>query len=112
MAKFFGKIGYSNTVDDPTRPGISIEEIIEKTHSGDIRKNFNKWVEGDDLNPDITISNKVSIVANSFSIDNLHKMRYIILKTGIWEITSAEIIRPRIILNIGGVYNGLLPEPT
>lgn len=112
MAKFSGKIGYSNTIEDINRPGIWTEEIIEKYHRGDIIKEFNRWKSGESLNVSINISNKVSIVADSFSLNNLHKMRYIHIKGGLWKITGAEVERPRLILNIGGVYNGPIPSST
>jgi hypothetical protein len=112
MAKFSGKIGYSNTVENETKPGIWTEEIIEKYHRGDITKQFNRWQSGKTINTNINISNKVSIVADSFSLNNLHKMRYIHMSGGLWKITGVDIERPRLILSIGGVYNGPLPSST
>ena len=103
MAKFYGKIGYSHTVE--TTPGVWTEDIIEKDHYGDIIKNVRKWESTENVNKNLVLNNRVSIVTDSFSINNTQNMKYIILLGSKWEIKSVEIDNPRLILSIGGVYN-------
>ena len=63
-----------------------------------------------DVNDDISIANEVSIVADPYATDHVFAMKYIkfIMPNigGAWKIESAEIAYPRIILTLGGVYNG------
>ena len=40
MAKFYGKIGYSET--NETSPGVWTETIIERNYYGDLLRNFKK----------------------------------------------------------------------
>lgn len=106
MAKFYGVIGYSKTVEEPEGSGIWKDSIIEKYYRGDILKNTRKWQSTDKVNDNITISNTISIVADSFAITNFQLMKYAKYMGACWKIESVEIERPRITLYLGGEYNG------
>lgn len=102
MAKFCGKIGYIMTVE--TDPGIWEEQSIEKQYYGDLQKNYSKY-QNTDVNGDITISNIISIVADPFACENFQHMRYVIFMGSKWKITGVDVQYPRIIINLGGLYN-------
>lgn len=103
MAKWFGKIGYVETVE--TAPGVWTEDVIEKDYYGDIvRANFRN-VSGDKINDDVNISNQISIIADPFANTNMHRMKYLTINGSKWKITSIDIQYPRLILEIGGIYN-------
>lgn len=104
MAKFYGIIGYSETME--TAPGVWEEVITERNYSGDIVKHSKRWQAGDNLNDDLTINNEISVVADPFAYQNFHTMRYIKWMGASWKITKIDVQRPRLILSIGGVYNG------
>lgn len=104
MAKFYGIIGYAETKE--TSPGVWGEEITERNYAGDIIRNTKRWQPGDKLNDDLVINNLFSIVADPFAYQNFHTMRYIKWMGASWKITSVEVQRPRLLLTIGGVYNG------
>ena len=104
MAKFCGVIGYVITKE--TEPGIYVEEIVENQYYGNVIKNTRRLQEGAKVNDDITISNQVSIIADPFANNNFHAMRYIVFMGAKWKITSVEVQYPRLILSIGGLYNG------
>ena len=38
-------------------------------------------------------------------------MRYVHWMGALWEVNSVEVLNPRLILTIGGVYNGPTPDP-
>lgn len=111
MAKFYGMIGYAQTVE---REGSIWEEtVIEKPCYGDTyRHSFRYNPSSEKENDDITLNNEISIVANDFAYQNTHLMRYVTLNGVKWKITSATLGYPRITLNIGGVYNGPEPDET
>ena len=104
MAKFYGEIGYAETVE--TTPGVWIEFITERNYSGDVIRNTRRWQTGENLNDDLIINNLFSIVADPFAYQNFHAMRYIKWMGASWKITNVEVQRPRLILTIGGAYHG------
>ena len=104
MGKFYGQVGYAETTE--TAPGVWTPGITERNYSGDIIRNTGKWQKGENLNDDITISNVISIVADPFAYQNFHLMRYIKWMGTSWKITNIDVQRPRLILTIGGIYNG------
>lgn len=104
MAKFYGKIGYANTVE--TKPGVYEEQIVERSYYGDLIRNTRRLQSADQVNDDINISNEISIVADPYATNNFHTMRYAVFMGTKWEISNVEVSYPRLILTLGGVYNG------
>ena len=105
MAKYFGKIGYIVTKE--TSPGIWKPEVVEHTYSGDVLRNSSNWSESSDgTNDNLNLNSQISIVADPFAYQNFHSMKYIHYLGAKWKITSVEPKYPRLILTIGGVYNG------
>lgn len=104
MAKFYGTIGYVNTVE--TEPGMWEEQTTERQYSGELVKNTRRLESSGGVNDNINISNEVSIVADPYAYENFHAMRYIKFMGAKWKINNIEVRYPRLILTIGGVYNG------
>ncbi len=104
MAKFYGKIGYEQTKQ--TSDDIWEECIVEYEYYGDVLKNRRRLESGSKINSDINISNQISIVADPFANNNFHSMRYVEWMGSKWRITDVEVQYPRLILTIGGLYNG------
>lgn len=104
MAKFYGKIGYAETVE--TAPGVWQEQITERDYFGDLNRNTRTTQASNQLNDNINISNEISILADPFANQNFHLMRYVEYMGAKWKITNVEVQYPRLILTVGGVYNG------
>lgn len=104
MAKFYGTIGYVKTVE--TEPGMWEEQKTERQYSGELVKNTRRLESSGGVNDNINISNEVSIVADPYAYENFHAMRYIKFMGAKWKISNIEVRYPRLILTIGGVYNG------
>ena len=104
MAKFYGKIGYANTVE--TKPGVYEEQIVERSYYGDLIHNTSRLQSADQVNDIINISNEISIVADPYATNNFHTMRYAVFMGTKWKISNVEVSYPRLILTLGGVYNG------
>lgn len=104
MAKFSGNVGYC--IVKQTSPGIYEEEITEKKYYGDIFKNTRGLQQSNQVNDNITISNEISIISDSFAIRNFGYIRYVTLKGIKWKVTNVSIQYPRLVLTVGGVYNG------
>ena len=104
MAKFCGKIGYIDTVE--VEPGIWEEQIIERSYYGDLTRNTSRFQASGGVNDDININNIISIVADPYANENFQHMRYVEFMGAKWKISNVEIQYPRILLTIGGLYNG------
>ena len=105
MAKFYGPIGYVTDTKE-IRPGVFEEVITERNYYGDVVRNNRRLQTADKVNDDIDISNEISILADAFAYSNFHNMRYIRFMGAKWKISSVDVQRPRLVLSIGGLYNG------
>lgn len=109
MAKFYGMVGYVH--QEETKPGVWKDIPVEKSYFGDVTRNTQKWQgSANNLNDNFTISNIISIVGDQYSYENIGFIRYIEWMGSFWEVSGVEIQRPRLVLTIGGVYNGPRPE--
>lgn len=104
MAKFYGVIGYA--VINESAPGVYRNKIIEREYSGDIIRNTRRLQPSDQLNDNINISNEISIIADPYANENFHSMLYVKFMGTKWKITNVEVLYPRLVLTVGGVYNG------
>ena len=105
MAKWAGTIGYSSGYTE-TEPGIMSETIIERHYRGDITKNYKRTSTADKINDDITLSNIISIVADPYTMNNFHSIRYVTFMKSKWKVTDVEVAYPRLNLTLGGIWNG------
>lgn len=105
MAKWYGKVGYSETGE--TSPGVWDNTDTERNYYGEIIQNTSRWSpNSDSTNDNLLINNKISIVADPFAYQNFHKIKYCEFMGAKWEVTNVEPKYPRLILTLGGVYNG------
>lgn len=104
MGKFYGMIGYGITKE--TVPGVWVDTVIEKEAYGDILKNSRQMDSSDKVNSDISINNRISIVADPYIQENFQFIKYVKFLGISWRVSSVEVEYPRLILTLGGVYNG------
>lgn len=102
MAKFYGKIGYAQTVK--TAPGVWQEQIVEREYFGDVVRNVRR-IEGQDVNEDLNVSNQISVVSDPYANENFHAIRYVVFMGTKWKVTTVDVQYPRLLLTMGGVYN-------
>lgn len=105
MAKFYGAVGFADTVEE-TIPGVWEEKITERNYYGDLVRNVRRLNNSGGVNDDIDVANQISIVADPFAYSNFHSMRYVEFMGARWKISSIDVQHPRLILTIGGLYNG------
>lgn len=105
MAKFYGPIGYGVTKE--TRPGVWTDTIVERPYRGDVLQNYRKISQGESINDNIDVSNRLSIISDPFAMQHFHQIKYVKWMGAYWKVTTIDASqRPRLILTIGGVYNG------
>lgn len=109
MAKYYGKIGFA--IQEEIEPSIWKERIIEKSYVGDLMRETGSYQSSSDkVIDDITISNEISIVSDEFANCNIGLMRYVTYRGTRWNVQKVENRYPRLIISVGGVYNGPTPQ--
>ena len=104
MGKWFGKIGYAVTAE--TEPGLWEDTIVEREYYGDMISDRRKRQTSGEVNDNINLANVINIIADPFAYENCSRMVYADIMGAKWKITDIEVQYPRLILTIGGVYNG------
>lgn len=103
MAKFYGNIGFAETIE--SEPGIWSQTIISRPYYGDLVRNFRKLENSGGVNDDINISNEISIIADPYANQNFHLIKYVEFMGTKWKVSNVEVQYPRLILTVGGLYN-------
>ena len=107
--KFCGFVGYSlGTVEETgDREGNYVEQVEERKYYGDVTRNTRRWSDNSEsVNDDLLLNDSFSIVADGFAYEHCAQMKYVRWMGACWKITNVEIQRPRLLLTVGGVYNG------
>ena len=104
MTKFSGMVGY--VTQGETVPGVwsSIENPVlmrgDVIRAGLSRQNDNK------VNNDVALNHRVSVLGDAYAFQQYFNIKWVELDGMKWEVTSVELQRPRIILSLGGMWNG------
>lgn len=107
MAKFYGKVGYGSSVENA--PGVWIDTIVERNYYGDVVRNSRNIRDGKNLNKDLSVNNSISIVADAYANEHFFAIRYVEWAGTLWTVSSVEVQAPRLLLQLGEVYNGPTP---
>jgi hypothetical protein len=109
MARFSGVIGYGETVESPPASGKYVMQITEYPYSGDVLRNTRGLEEGVGVNKNITVGNRISVVADEYANKHFFAIKYVMWQGVRWTVTNVEVQHPRLILSMGEVYNGPTP---
>jgi hypothetical protein len=109
MARFHGEVGYGESVEDPPESGVWVDQITEIAYSGDVIRNTRQLQNTEKINEDIVVSNSISIVADEYAIDHFMNIKYVRWAGVLWTVSTVEARFPRLILDLGSVYNGPTP---
>lgn len=104
MAKYYGEIGYIDQVE--TARGVISEVVTKRKYSGDVIRNTRRWDGGQSVNDNLNINNQISIIADSYAFQHFFAIRYAEWMGARWKVTNVEVQDHRLLLTIGGVYNG------
>jgi hypothetical protein len=107
MARYHGKVGYAETVEES--PGVYVENITERSYFGEVIRNSRRLIAGDLVNPTVSFSNSISIVADAYLREQFSAIRYVEWMGILWSVVDVEVQSPRLILSIGEVYRGPTP---
>lgn len=106
MARFFGEVGYGDSVETSPESGVWEDRITEYEYYGDVIRNTRRLESGESVNDDIRVNNSISILADEWAIKHFFKIKYVRWEGVLWTVTDVEVREPRLILSLGSVYNG------
>lgn len=106
--KFFGVVGFVESKE--VSPSVYDDSVVERKYYGDVIRNSKKWEASEHLNDNININNSISIIGDPFVYEHFFAIKYVEWMGTFWEVKTVEIQRPRLVLTIGGVYNGPISE--
>jgi len=104
-------VGYGE--DKETRPnsGVAVLVITERKLRGEVIRNTKQNADGVYLNNDLTVSNSISVVADAYATEHFFAIRYVLMNGVRWTVIDVDASQPpRLVLRLGGVYNGPTPE--
>lgn len=105
--KFYGKLGFNTgSVETPPSSGVWVMQIVERPYYGDILQNSRQTDEKTTVNPNLTVSNRISILADAYANETFFAIRYVEWMGSLWQVQNVLVQAPRLILTLGGVYNG------
>lgn len=106
MARFYGIVGFCMTKE--TAPGVyEVDVVEERKYCGNIVRQYTRFQPSQEggSNDDISISDDISIVCDTYALDNMMNIRYVIYRGVKWKVRNVRPEHPRLILTLGGVYN-------
>lgn len=101
--RYYGKIGYFDTVE--TKPGLFENKMIYKTYKGDVLRNYKRNRDDSKVNSDVSVNNSISIVADPYAREHFFNIKCVEWQGALWTVSSVEVQYPRLILELGGLYN-------
>lgn len=104
MSKWYGTVGYITT--EETEPGVWKEVVTETKLFGDVLDYTSRWSSSNKVNDDTEVTARISVIADPFAYQNFSKLKFVEFMDAMWEVKSASPQYPRLIISLGGVYNG------
>jgi hypothetical protein len=108
MSKWFGKIGFTLPTQE-VEPGVWDSHVEEREYYGDMTSNRWKRQSSGEINDNLSLANVLSILADPFALENHSYIAYVEILGSKWKVSDVELQYPRMILSIGGVWNGNSP---
>lgn len=103
--KYFGKIGFAETVQTELDCWDTV--IKEYEYAGDINRVSTSWQTAEhQLNDNLSVSMEISFIGDVHALENYANIRYATWRGTKWRVTNVSESHPRITLTLGGVYNG------
>ena len=104
MTRFYGPVGFA--IQTEGLHSTWEEHCTERNYYGDIRRNSRRYESSDKMLDDLNINNEISILADAYANENFHAIRYVVFMGSKWKVTNVTVEAPRLLLTLGGLYNG------
>ena len=105
MAKIVAKVSYC--LPKENEPGVWDDVIKTVDYPVDVTRLNSRWsANTDSTNDNISLNSQISFVADAFANQYFCNIKHVNVYGAEWKVTNVEVQHPRIILTLGGVYNG------
>ena len=102
--RYRGKLGFRT--QQRTTPGVWEDQVIEKVYRGNVTRTYRATDDRDRISAEFSANHTLSVVADDYALANLGSVVYAEWQGTKWVINSVEVNRPRLLLRLGGRYNG------
>lgn len=111
MSRYYGSVGYAICSENPANSGVWKNTIVERNYYGDIIKNsIRSNIASNSINNTLSSNDTISVIADAYALDNYMNIKYAEVNGVRWNVTSIDIQRPRLLLYLGSIYNGEIPQ--
>lgn len=100
--KWYGSIAFKEDVEEER--GVFISKVTPYPYYGDILEVSWKEIQGEKINADLNISNKLSVIADQQLQSNFHKIAYVTFGGAKWTVSDVKVSFPRLVLTLGSLY--------
>jgi hypothetical protein len=102
--KFHGAVGFVEVSEK--RPGVKTLVPTEHMYAGETLKRSLRFQNGDSVNEDVVPQQQISILCDPYAREHVASIRYVKWMGTAWKVTDISMQYPRLILTLGGAYNG------
>ena len=100
--KWYGTIAFKEEVEE--EPGVWVPKLSKRQYYGDILELSWREQQADKINSDLSVSNKLSVVADQNLQKNFHKIAYVTFGGAKWTVNNVAVSFPRLTLSLGSLY--------
>lgn len=109
MARFAGLVGY--VTQEESVPGVWSTVDKPVMMRGDIIRQSSSFqndgrLSSTKVNNDVSLNHRVSLIGDPYAFNNYFNIKWIDIDGHKWAVSSVEIQRPRLIVTLGGLWNG------
>ena len=102
MRRFYGGIGYETTEEVRQDVWEPVTKVVN--YYGNVLQNDRTLKDDEKTNDDLSVGNRISIVADAYAMNNFFNMKWIEWMGVKWKIRKVEVQAPRLILHLGELY--------
>lgn len=107
--RYSGKVGYSSPAE--VAPDVWQDQFTERIYGGEVLRDTRYFAQGETVLGEVRFQTRLSVVADAFALEHFTDIRYAEWAGRFWTVESASVERPRLILVLGGIYNGAKATP-
>lgn len=104
MARFSGLVGYVD--QEETVPGVWTPVEKSRKMKGDVIRQSATNTSSGNYNDDVSLNHRISLIGDAYAFGNYFNIKWVEMDGIRWKASSIEVERPRIIISLGGVWNG------